>query len=84
MDYRKQLRVLEHSLDAIDPGLPCGWPVAKVYNTILEHVKAKNPSDPLIAAMDPVARASSGATSTASVGTVRTVAGQLLAATDER
>ncbi len=70
MSYREQLRVLEHSLGTIYPGLSCGWPVAKVYNTILEHVKVENPSCPLIAAMDPLARSSNASVSTSSVGTV--------------
>src|SRR3954454_10525493 len=76
-----RLRALRDDLTALESSKPCPWPLARIFNALLVETRELLPEDPILISVatlrvgDKASRISS-----ADVGTVRGLCGQLVAA----
>lgn len=79
----RRLSALYDDLAEYPPGIPCAWPLSRVFNELLKQVKRELEDDPIVNAIAVVrehAVEAEHVNAGTHVGTVRTLTGQLLAA----
>jgi hypothetical protein len=78
---RKRVEALHADLSAASPDTPCGWPLARVFNALLAETRAALQDDPIVTTIGSIkVQDKSTTVSQANNGTVRALAGQLIAA----
>ena len=79
MDLDAQLAAFVQSLSEYEPKATVDFQVAEIFNALLEVAKGVAGDNPVVAAISPARRSSTG-NSTLTAGELRTAASQLLAA----
>jgi hypothetical protein len=73
-----RLNALYRDLGQFPAGVSCPWPLARVFNELLKHTKREAADDPVVTAIAAVrADEEDPEVSTALIGSVRALAGQM-------
>jgi hypothetical protein len=79
MDIEAQLAAFVSSLSEFEPKAVVDFQVAEIFNALLEAAKGEAGDNPIVAAIQPARKTSTG-NSALTAGELRTAASQLLAA----
>jgi hypothetical protein len=73
-----RLDTLNKSLEPFKPTDSAQWPLAQMFNALLEQVKAAHGDDPVVKVISPAEESSMSSNSTMQVGVMRAAVAQLM------
>jgi hypothetical protein len=83
-ELRTRWDALYDNLAEFPPGVPCSWPISRLFNELLKQTKQVLPEDPIVNSVGQLKDAGRTAdpSTIVQIGTVRTIVAQLRVALD--